>query len=71
MVTVGLAQPLDRQDYAKQLIKFHIAYDEFFRDYFGCPKHAIDVSECHPEAGVVNYGAYLKTVKMAQQVFPK
>lgn len=65
------ATEVGSQEYQAKLLQFNLAYGEFFRDYFGCPPHAAYAEECTLGSGHVNYAAYLRSWRLAKEVFPQ
>jgi hypothetical protein len=43
--------PVNLDFFGADLQRFNAAYGSFFREYYGCPPHAIKVSECDPRTG--------------------
>lgn len=58
-----------RSDLTADLAAFHEHYNVFMRDYFGCPKNAVDIAECVPTNAVMNYKEYRASRKAAMKLF--
>ncbi len=54
---------------AAELANFHLHYDRFFRDYFGCPLKTRDSADCRPAEGLFNAAEWKAARQAAEKVF--
>ena len=63
------AQPAS-MDFGERLARFQQHYNRFFREYAGCPRAAVDISECDPRKGIFNRAEFDKAAQEARFLFP-
>lgn len=65
LLTLLLSVTCGQEDeFGAKLLDFHVSYNQFFREYFGCPKEAVTLETCNTSKGIINY-------KLLQQVSKK
>ena len=57
------------KDFGARLWALHRHYGPLFLKFFGCPKEAAVIDDCHPQLGVIDYAEYGKARKAAMDLF--
>ena len=56
--------------YSEQILnKYLLVLDTFVSHKYGCPDNWMHISQCKPETGYFDYGAFLKSRSLAMKLY--
>ncbi len=59
----------DDDNFARDLAAFHLHYNRFFREYFGCDRDALAFEDCHQGNGVFDLREFKAAKEAAKRVW--
>lgn len=68
VIFIAVAWPAG-EDFGESLARFHLHYNRFMRLYLGCPKGAVDIEQCDPKQGLMDYTEFQRAAKEARTLF--
>lgn len=69
LLSIALCPAAVNPDFQERLLRFHQHYNQFVRIYLGCPKGAVEMAQCHPDQGTLDYAEFLKARTEARKLF--
>lgn len=69
LVVLFAAAARPAPDFGESLARFHLHYNRFMRLYLGCPKGAVEIEQCNPKQGLMDYSEFQRAAKEARTLF--